>query len=73
MKSAVKIREYSIDPDFRREAFDPNKKYCVNCQREVNIKTAVPVTVDWDNLVVREGGKDFMGSDCWKKVTGGKP
>ena len=69
MPDKVDAPKYALDPDFRRDA--PNRgPYCVRCQRPItNLNKAVRVTVDWDAWLVREGGDDLMGQDCWQTIT----
>lgn len=56
-----------LNPDFRRDAPDYGP-YCARCQKPVDPKTAIHVTVDWLSWIVTEGGHDLIGPDCWKKI-----
>jgi len=65
------MKEYYLDPDYRRDA-PKDKPYCIRCQKEIkDIKKAVRVDFDENTIRVKqnESGEFLIGSNCWKQIT----
>lgn len=58
-----------LDPDYRKQP-DTSKPYCIRCQKVVNPKTAIKVSMigEW-NVIQDDNGIHLVGSDCWKKIS----
>jgi hypothetical protein len=67
-----KPRTHQLDPDFSRRNAPKSGPYCARCQKPVDPKKSVAVTVDWSTWEVVEGGDEFVGGDCWKRIVGGE-
>lgn len=55
------IDAFSYDPDFRSRVHPkkPLEPYCCRCQQNVNVETAVPVTINEETWMAVEGhGRD---------------
>lgn len=64
---------FPLNPDFKKDPPETGL-YCCRCQRKVE-KSYRSVEVNWDTVGVRNDplGKDYIGNDCWKTITNGKP
>lgn len=53
------MKQIPFSPDFRREPKNPSNPYCCVCQKNVDEKTAIAVTVNWESWTFANGHNQF--------------